>query len=396
MKFPKTDGIKRNIWIFGIVSMLNDITSEAILPLLPVFVTNVLGAGPEILGLIEGIAKATNSLSRPIFGWLSDRLKKRKGFVGWGYTTSIFGRFLVAISFSWPVVLVGRFIDRLGKGMRTPARDAMIAEFSKKRVRGTAFGIHRALDTAGAVLGPLLALALLPMAPRVGTWIYNSTGIQLHELNVLFLLMLIPAIVTLPLLFFLVQETRFAPGKRFSPHLPPRLKKFLVVATLFGLANFPIAFVLLRAQEIGLNLSDTLIVYLIFNVVYMLIAYPTGRAIDKFGGKNVLALSYAMFGLASLGFIFVNGFLNFSLVLVVFAGFTAMYETATRAFTSLLVKSENLGKSYGFLDLSVGVASLLSGIIMGVIWSVFGSKLAFGAAAVIAVLASIAMIVIMD
>ncbi len=376
--------------------MLNDITSEAILPLLPVFVTNVLGAGPEILGLIEGIAKATNSLSRPIFGWLSDKLKKRKAFVGWGYTTSIFGRFLVAISFSWPVVLVGRFIDRLGKGMRTPARDAMIAEFSKKKVRGTAFGIHRALDTSGAVLGPLLALALLPITPQVGTWIYNLTGIQLHELNVLFLLMLIPAITTLPLLFFLVQETKFAPGKRFSPYLPPRLKRFLVVATLFGLANFPIAFVLLRAQEIGLNLSDTLIVYLIFNVAYMLIAYPTGRAIDKFGGKEVLALSYAMFGLASLGFIFVNEFLNFSLVLVIFAGFTAMYETATRAFTSLLVKSENLGKSYGFLDLSVGVASLLSGIIMGMIWTMFGSELAFGTAAVIAVLASIAMIVIMD
>ncbi len=396
MGLLKTDGIKRNVWIFGIVSMLNDITSEAILPLLPVFVTNVLGAGPEILGLIEGVAEATNSLSRPVFGWLSDKLKKRKGFVEWGYITSIFGRFMVAISFSWPMVLVGRFIDRLGKGMRTPARDAMIAEFSKKKVRGTAFGIHRALDTAGAVLGPVLALALLPITPAVSNWVQKAMGIQLHQLNILFILMLIPAIVTLPLLFFMVQETKFKRAPKFATHLTDKLKKFIFVATLFGIANFPIAFVLLRAKEIGLGLSNTLLVYLIFNIAYAIVAYPTGRAVDKFGGKDILALSYALFGVASLGFIFTNDFISISLALVVLAGFSAMNKTATRAFTSLLVKSEDLGKSYGFLDLSVGVASLLSGIIMGMIWTIFGSELAFGAAAVIAVLASIAMIVIMD
>ncbi len=383
-------GIKRNIWVFGFVSLLNDMTSEAILPLLPRFLVTYLGATPEILGIIEGIAKATNNLSQPLFGYLSDKLKKRKPFVGFGYATSVLGRFLVAISLAWPLVLVGRFIDRLGKGMRTPARDAMIAEFSDRSARGTAFGIHQALDSSGAVLGPLMAYLLLPHIPGLLESLKSqfSWFSSFNELNLLFLLMLIPAILAIPLIFIFVEETKFKSSSRERNIVTPRLKKFLIGMFLFNLANFPIAFVLLRAGEVGFDLGSTLLVYILFNISYVIFAYPSGRLIDKLGGKTVLVSSALVLAVSSLAFIPSSQW-SFVLGFVAFAGFYALYQTSTKTVTSLLSSQEKLGSSYGVLDFTIGMANLASGILMGFIWTNFGPGLAFVAVSALSLLSAL-------
>ncbi len=376
-------GIKRNIWVFGIVSLLNDITSEAITPLLPVFLVNYLGASPEILGLIEGIAKATSNLTQPIFGYFSDKIRKRKPFVEWGYTISVIGRGIIALSLAWPLVLVGRFVDRLGKGMRTPARDAMIAEFSARERRGLAFGIHRAMDTAGAVLGPVLAYLILPHLPGLVP-MFNSIIPGLNELNVLFLLMLIPAVLAIPLVYLFVQETEFRKGKQSRGILTPRFKRFVFTIAFFNLANFPIAFVLLRANELGLNLGSTLLVYILFNISYVIFALPSGALIDKISGKNTLALSFLVLAGSALLFAQVHSLTWFILGIITFSLFYALYETSTRAVTSLISTQEKLGSSYGILDLSLGLANLASGVLMGIVWTTFGPEFAFYAVSGIA------------
>ncbi len=384
----KRMSIQRNIWILGIVSLLNDITSEAIVPILPIFLTNVLGASPAIIGLIEGVGRATSRISRPVFGWLSDKIRKRRIFVIAGYSLSIIGRGLIAFAISWPIVLTGKFIDRLGKGTRTPARDALIADFSDKKIRGTAFGVHRTLDTAGAIIAPIVVLAIIPFLPKLKSFMH----FPLHELNLLFALMLIPAIIAIPLILF-VRDSKFR-KKMMKEKMTPRFKRLVVVFGLFGLGYFPIAFAILKANELGLNISDVLIVYLIFNIVYTLTAFPAGRASDKFGKKKMLMLSYLLFGFVALGFAFIKTEIEFILVLVLYGIFYAIFEVSSRSFISLLSQKENMGKSYGLFDLVFGITTMFGGIIIGTVWSSFGSPVAFSLSAVISIISTASMLLV--
>ncbi len=381
--------IQRNVWVLGIVSLLNDITSEAIVPILPIFLTNVLGVSPAIIGLIEGVGRATSRISRPVFGWLSDKFKKRRSFVIAGYSLSVIGRGLIGIATMWPMVLMGKFLDRLGKGARTPARDALIAEFSDTDVRGTAFGIHRALDTAGAIIAPVLTLAIMPFLPKLKAILH----FPLHELNLLFVLMLIPGIATIPLILFFVEDTKFE-KKRVMGRITPRFKRFIAVSGLFGLGYFPIAFAILKANELGLNISDILIVYLLFNIAYTLTAFPAGKASDRFGKKQMLTLSYLLFGFVALGFAFIHTTIEFILVLIMYGIFYAIFQVASRSFVSMLSEKENLGKSYGILDFVFGIATMLGGFIIGLAWTSFGSGVAFSISAVISIASAIAMLAV--
>ncbi len=371
----KNKGIKRNVWVFGLTSFLNDIASGAMAPLTPIFVVNYLGANPGILGLIEGIAKGTLNLSKPFFGYLSDRLRKRKIFVELGYSTSVIGRFLIAFSFSWPVFLLGRFIDRLGKGMRVPTRDAIISASSTRKKRGRAFGLHRALGRSGEVLGPLLGFLILPYLSGVTSSIKHWLQF-FNPLNTLFLVVSIPMILGPLIIHHYITEVKFS-GEHTPSKIASRFKRFVMVVGFFNLANFPIAFIFLRANELGVKIGGSLLIYTFFNIAYVLTAYAGGHLVDRFGGKQVLGSSFLFLSISSLMLAFSKSVFPLLVSILIFAMSYALYIVSNRSFTSLISRQERLGTSYGLLDLTIGVASLLSGSMMGFVWGLMGASAAF-------------------
>ena len=264
----RTEAKKRNVVALGFVSMFNDIASEMAYPIIPLFLTSVLGAPVAIVGVIEGIAEATASILKVFSGWLSDRQRNRKRFVFGGYLLSAISKVVLALAASWVYVLGARFMDRFGKGVRTAARDALIAESAEPAWRGSAFGLHRAMDTAGAVVGPLIALVLLQ-------WLDNAYA-------TIFLIAALPSFVGLAILWLVVGERRHAPlasplplglsvkqfGKPFS--------LFLVASMLFALGNSSDAFLILRSQSVGYSASETVMLYVLFNAVYAVFSVPHG------------------------------------------------------------------------------------------------------------------------
>ncbi len=380
-------GIQKNVWVFGLTAFLNDIASGAIKPLTPIFLVNYLGATPAIMGIIEGIAKGTVNLSKPLFGYLSDRLRKRKIFVEFGYAISVIGRFLIALSLSWPMFLLGRFVDRLGKGMRVPARDAMISKSSTRKSRGEAFGIHRALGRSGEVIGPFVSFLLLPYIAKL-TGTIKGIVHYFNSLNVLFVLVVLPMVIGVPIIHYYISESKFGKSRRFSG-LTPRFKKFVLVMALFNLANFPLAFIFLKANETGVNIGGSLLIYTLFNIIYVAFVYTGGVIVDRIGGKSTLAASFLVLSIASLMLAFSRSIWDLMLAIVAFSIFYSLYVVSNRAFTSLISKQERLGTSYGVLDMSVGIANLVSGLAMGFLWTAVGSIFAFLLVSVIAVASGI-------
>jgi len=282
-----------NIILLGITSLLTDISSEMVYPILPVYLVSVLGASPVILGLIEGVAESLASLFKVFPGYFSDKLKSRKPFVILGYASSTVGKFLLYISTSWLYVFIGRIVDRFGKGIRTAPRDALIADSAIADRRGGAFGLHRAMDTIGAALGVLFAYFLVTR--------YRG------NLKNVFLFSLIPAALGVIFLFF-VKENR---PKRKDPVskikfkwgvLDKRLKLFLIFTFIFTLGNSSNQFLLLRAKNLGSSLPGIILFYLFYNIIYAWVAYPAARLSDKIGRKNLLVAGYLFYGLVYLGF----------------------------------------------------------------------------------------------
>lgn len=237
-------GISKNVIVLGLVSFFNDIASEMVYPVVPIFLTSILKAPASIVGLIEGIAESTASLLNAFSGWFSDKLEKRKIFITAGYSLSTLSKLIIGLAHSWPFVLIGRFLDRFGKGIRTSVRDALIAESSDESNRGKAFGLHRALDTLGAVIGPLLAIFLIK--------IFNN------NLRFIFYLAFIPGIIAVLLLIFLVKEKQVERQKTDLPKfnlkdLNPAFNIFLIASIIFALGNSSDTFLILRAKKFRFN-----------------------------------------------------------------------------------------------------------------------------------------------
>jgi len=248
--------IPKNVLILGLVSFFNDIASEMIYPLVPIFLTSALGAPVSIVGLIEGIAESIASILKIISGWLSDKYRRRKPFAVAGYLLSAVSKIFFGLAYGWPVVLMARFIDRFGKGTRTSARDALIAESSDASIRGKTFGFHRALDTLGATIGPLMALIAIRYLD--------------NNLRLVFLLSFIPAFIGVTLLLFFVKEKRKSSKSStiftFSwKNIDPSFKLFLFISIIFALGNSSNAFIILRAQSLGLSVTMVMLVYVLFN-----------------------------------------------------------------------------------------------------------------------------------
>lgn len=373
-------GISRNVFALGLVSFFNDVASEMIYPLVPIFLTSVLGAPVAIVGLIEGIAESTASLLKAFSGWLSDKSQRRKPFTVAGYSLSSVSKILLSLAFSWPLVLLARFIDRFGKGIRTSARDALITESSDPSARGKAFGFHRSLDTQGAVIGPLLALLAIRLFD--------------NNFRLIFALAFIPAFIGILLLIFLVNEKKkeVPPSAHFRFHwadLDPSFKIFLGISLVFSLGNSSDAFLILRAENLGLSLSSVILVYVLFNVVYSLFSIPAGIISDKIGPKKVLLSGFLLFSVVYLFFGLIRSSLYLWFLFPVYGIYMALTEGIGKAYISNLVPQEKTGTAFGIYQTTIGFSTFFSSFVGGLLWDHLGVSAPFIYGSIMALIAAL-------
>lgn len=377
----------------GMTSLFTDISSEMIYPLIPVYL-KLLGAGPQILGIIEGIAESTASLLKVFSGAISDRIRKRKILAILGYSLSAVGKFFLFLASGWRLVLLGRFSDRVGKGIRTAPRDALISESVDEKTRGRAFGLHRTLDTLGATLGVVASLLI--------AYFLLKTEQSVPVIKNIILISLIPAVIGILFLFF-VQET--GPGRKGASkkipnliqgfrELDKKLKLFLLLIFLFNLGNSSNMFLLRRASEAlekfgaGLAVTGPLVFYLVFNIFYTLTAYPAGALSDRIGRKTLLVAGYFIYSLTYFGFAFVSSnVVALFLLFAVYGVYMGLTEGVEKALVADLASPELKATVLGLHATLVGIGLLPASVVAGFLYAIspayafsFGGAMAFAAA----------------
>ncbi|MCX6777533.1 MAG: MFS transporter [Candidatus Micrarchaeota archaeon] len=375
-------GFDKNVYLLSFSSFLTDVSSEMIFPLLPLFLVNVLGAPVALVGLIDGIAEATANMFKMVSGWWSDKIGRRKPFVIAGYGLSTFTKPFFALASTWEHVLVVRFVDRVGKGLRGSARDAMLADSASAENRGRIFGFRKAMDSAGAVIGPLIVFLLLPSFVAM----YGTEGAYRN----IFWLSFIPAILAM-ILLLLVREKEKQAGKAAGGGyaLGRDFKRLVGVAIVFGIGNFSYSFFILRAQALAFPLVMIPVVYMAYNLVYSLAAVPAGAASDKVGRKTMLSLAYVLFAVLCVALAYASGELAIWLIFAFYGVFMAIVETVQRAYVVDMVPAEARATALGYYQGAVGFAALPAGILAGLFWEVtaFGAPLTFVFSAVVSVIA---------
>ena len=380
-------GVHRNVFRLGVVSFFADISSEMIYPLVPLFLTSVLGAPLAVVGAIEGVAESTASVMRLVSGWVSDRVGRRKPFVLVGYALAAVAKPLLALAFHWPTVMFARFVDRSGKGLRTSPRDALIGQWTEPTARGRAFGFHRAADTAGAVVGPLAALALLALLGQ--------------NYRLIFVLAFIPGAIGVLLLRGVGE--RGASSSAEAPSGPrPKLSDFggryyvfLLLSLLFALGNSSDVFLILRARDVGLGVSEVVLAYVAYNAVYALLSLPAGVASDRLGRRGVIALGFAIFAAVYFGFAVVDTGAYVWGLFAVYGVYMAMTEGVGRALVTDFVGAQWRGTALGLYQGSMGLMILLSSVIAGVLWDRIGPAAPFllgGSTAALAAVLALAVL----
>jgi MFS family permease len=390
----KTQAIARksNVFFLGAASFFTDISSEMVFPLLPIFLTSFLGAGKEILGLIEGIADSFSSLFDIFSGYWSDISRSRKQFVIAGYSISSISKLGIAASASWPAVLFFRAAERIGKSIRTSPRDAIIAASVGKKERGAAFGLHRAMDSAGAIAGPLLAYLLL-----------SFLGQSEEAYRSVFFAALLPAFAAVAIIWLFVSQPKMKPvrqeaGKSLAGFLgslgsfPASYKRFLLVSFAFSLSYFSFAFLILQASNAGILAKDILLIYALFNIAYMVSSVPAGQLSDKIGRKPLIAASFFLYAFLLAGFAFASDFFGMAALFLLYGVFVAIDESVSKAYISDIVSDKSRGAALGIYNSAVGLAYLPASVIFGALWSAFGSAFAFEAASALAFASGVAFI----
>jgi len=378
-------GISKNVFVLGLVSFFNDVASEMIYPLVPIFLTSVLGAPVAIVGLIEGIAESTASVLKVVSGWLSDKWRKRKPFVVAGYSFSAISKILLSLAFSWPFVLIARFVDRFGKGTRTSARDALITESSENSIRGRSFGFHRSLDTLGAVVGPLIALLAIHFLD--------------NKFRLIFFLAFIPAFIGILLLLFFVKEKKkeanSSPAFHFNwRNLNPSFKIFLLISFIFALGNSSDAFLILRAQNLGLSLILVVLAYVLFNFTYAIFSIPAGIISDKIGPKKVLLGGFLLFSAVYLFFGLAHSSLFLWFLFPVYGIYMALTEGVGKAYISNLVPQEKSGTAFGVYQTAIGLCTFFASLIAGLLWTYIDVSAPFIFGSIIAVISAFLFVVL--
>ena len=376
--------MSRNVVLLGIVSFFADISSEMVYPLIPLFLTTTLGAPVVAVGLIEGVAESSASLLKWIFGWFSDRIRRRVPFTFAGYALAAIAKPGLAAAYVWPTALFVRFIDRTGKGIRTAPRDALIADSTDKAQRGRAFGLHRAMDTSGAIIGPLIALGLL-------AWFGH------HNYRPVFLIAGIPGAISV-LAVLAVRDVRHTP--RATP-LPPLLSlrgydrrylQFIAVTLIFSVGNSSDAFLLLRSKNIGLGATAIVLAYVLYNVAYAALALPAGIRSDRVGRRPMLIAGFVIFAMVYAGFALASDAWMIWPLFIVYGAYIALIDGVGKAYVSDLVPSERRGTAMGLYNASTGVMLLLSSVIGGVLWDFVGPAATFAFGASTAALAALLLL----
>lgn len=385
--------LPRAVWVLGIVSFFNDVASEMLYPLLPIFITQVLGAPVAILGLIDGIAEGSAAIFKTIFGHWSDQLGKRKPFVLYGYLASTMSKLVIALARTWGIVFIGRLLDKFGKGVRTGARDALLHSASNDTNRGLVFGVQQSLDSAGAVVGPLIALALL-----------RAYG---NDIRTVLYIAVIPSIIGVLMVSFVrdVSAKHVRPAPREGAEvvvrtpgvpaenatqpstpglrtLPRELKIFLVVSGLFAFGNSSDSFLILRSKDVGLSLSLVILAYVVYNAVYSAASTPAGSLADRIGPKRVYAAGIVIYIVVYVGFAVNKSAVGAWILFAVYGLYIALTDSVSRALVGGFIPNhENAAGIYGLLQTVVSIGLVLASVVGGILWSVVGAwaTFAFGA-----------------
>ncbi len=363
-------GLSPTVKALGLVSLFTDVSSEMVYPINPIFLTTALGAPAWTVGVVEGIAESTASLLKLWSGWLSDRLGARKPLAVAGYGVAAVAKPLMGVATVWGHVLGARFLDRFGKGVRTAPRDALIAENCAPEIRGRAFGFHRSLDTIGAVTGPLIGyLVLSRIAP---------SALRTHpgDLRRLYFLAFLPAVLGVLILALSVRDRPKPPTPNAPrPALPtwssltPVYRRYLLIVGLFSLGNSSDAFLLLRAQDMGVGVEELLLLYAVFNVVEAALAYPAGRLSDTVGRQPLIAAGYAVFALVYLGFGLLGAPAAAWTLFVVYGLYYTLTQGTQRAFAADLAHPERRATEIGAFHMLVGLAALPASLAAGQLYS---------------------------
>ncbi len=368
--------IPRNIWVVTGTSLLTDVSSEMVLNLVSLFLANVLGVRPALIGLIEGIAESTASVLKVFSGWISDKLGKRKALAVIGYAISTVAKPFLAFAGSWGAVLAVRFADRVGKGIRTAPRDALVADSVSEEHRGLAFGLHRAGDTAGALIGILIAGAVVWATQRGAVTLGRET------FRTIALISIIPAALAVGLLAWGAKDVTVS-GEREAPTLrlkgmSPRFRRFVIVMLIFTLGNSADAFLVLRAQERGLPVIGILGMLATFNLVYAVVSGPAGARSDRVGRRRLITFGWLAYGVLYLGFAAAESAWQIWALYGLYGVYYGTVEGAARAYVADLVAPEQRGTAYGIFNAAIGIAALPASAIAGVLWSGIGGWAGFG------------------
>ena len=371
--------LPRNVWAVSFASFFMDVSSEMVINLLPLFLANVLGVKTNIIGLIEGVAETTASLLKLFSGWISDKLHGRKWIAILGYSLSTFSKPFFYFAGSWEMVAGVRWIDRVGKGIRTAPRDALIADSIKPEQRGLAFGFHRAADTAGAMVGLIIALLIILFAQQ------NQAFLNANTFQIIVLWSLPPAFLTILSLIIGSQDVPVA-DMRATPKFAFRslgkpFMTFLIITGIFTLGNSSDAFLVLRAQDRGLPLIGIMAMLITFNLIYTLISTPAGMLSDKIGRKRIIIGGWLAYAIIYLGFGLVQSGWQAFMLYALYGFYYGVAYGTTNAFVADIVPAELRGTAYGTYYAVSGIMAFPASFIAGVLWQGIGPWEGLGAPA---------------
>ena len=372
--------ISKQVFILGMVSLFTDIASEMLYPVTPIFLTAVLGSSMAVVGMIEGIAEVTAGLLKGYFGNLSDKVGKRSIFVVIGYAISTLAKPLPGIFQNIPTVLISRVSDRVGKGVRTAPRDALLASYSDGN-SGAVFGFHRGMDTLGAAIGPIFALVLLYFFP--------------NNFQLIFLIAFIPSAIAVFFTLLVKDKQHTVKPKSDKNYLefwksaPKEYKRILFLVTVFSLVNSSDVFLILKSKDISNSGMLAIFGYVFYNLIYAGASYPLGKVSDKYGKQKVFSFGLMVFSVVYFGFAFVD---NIDLIWILFAFYgiyAASTEGVSKAWVSDLIPSEQRGSAIGLMTMLSSFAIMFGSFITGVLWDQFGSQIPFLISAIISLIISI-------
>jgi MFS family permease len=386
-------GLPRNVVAIGLVSLLNDASSEIIYPLLPVFLAGSLGASARVIGTIEGLAESISSLLKLFAGYLSDRLAKRKLLVVAGYSLASIARPLLAFAHSWNQVLAIRLTDRIGKGIRTAPRDAMIADTVSVEQRGLAFGFHRAMDHGGAVIGPLIGYVLGLI------FVAKTSSPTTSEFSKIFLAASVPALIAVMVAIFFMRESpvHAAPESQVTKlslrGFDSNFKRFLLVLALFTLSNSSDSFLILRAMDSGVSVAMVPLLWAAHHGSKVLSSLLGGDLSDRLGRKRLIVSGWVLYAAVYAGFAFATNTASLWILFLIYGIYFGLAEGAEKALVADLVRPEQRGTAYGLYNLAFGVTVFPASFLMGMIWDWKGPAVAFLVSAVMGATAALLLLI---